>query len=183
VVPDPDAALALYEITQEMTEWAGLPAYEISNHAAPGEESRHNLLYWRYGEYVGIGAGAHGRLVLDGRRHAIVNERVPERWAERVEKMGHGAVETTPLSAAEQADEALLMGLRLAEGLDLDRLAAVGGLMPAASAVDELTELGLLEWCGPSRLRAAREGRFVLNEIVLRLASAMQPAPSPARVS
>jgi putative oxygen-independent coproporphyrinogen III oxidase len=125
VVPDPDAALALYEITQEMTERAGLPAYEISNHAAPGEESRHNLLYWRYGEYVGVGAGAHGRLVLDGRRHAVVTERQPERWLELVETTGHGTVEVTPLSDAEQADEALLMGLRLAEGLDLDRLAAV----------------------------------------------------------
>ena len=183
MVPDPDAALALYEITQEMTERAGLPAYEISNHAAPGEESRHNLLYWRYGEYVGVGAGAHGRLVLDGRRHAIVTERQPERWLERVEKTGHGAVEMTPLSPAEQADEALLMGLRLAEGLDLDRLAAVGGLMPAARAIDELIGLGLLEWCGPRRLRAARDGRFVLNEVVLRLASALEPARQPAHVS
>src|SRR4029453_12483986 len=113
-VPDPDAALALYEITQEMTERAGLAAYEISNHAAPGEESRPNMLYWRYGEYVGVGAGAHGRLVLDGRRHAIATERQPERWLERVERTGHGAVEMTPLSPAEQADEALLMGLRLA---------------------------------------------------------------------
>ena len=183
VVPDPDAALALYEITQEMTERAGLPAYEISNHAAPGEESRHNLLYWRYGEYVGVGAGAHGRLVLEGRRHAIATERQPERWIERVEKSGHGALETTPLSPAEQADEALLMGLRLGEGLDLGRLAAVGGLIPAAGAIDELIELGLLEWCGPpsapGRLRAARDGRFVLNEIVLRLASALEPAPLP----
>jgi putative oxygen-independent coproporphyrinogen III oxidase len=183
VVPDPDAALALYEITQEMTEQAGLPAYEISNHAAPGEESRHNLLYWRYGEYVGVGAGAHGRLVLDGRRHAIVTERQPERWAERVEKTGHGALETTPLSAAEQADEALLMGLRLAEGLDLGRLAAVGGLVPAASAIDELIGLGLLEWCALRRLRATRDGRFVLNEIVLRLASALEPARPTAHVS
>jgi oxygen-independent coproporphyrinogen-3 oxidase len=181
-VPDPDAALALYEITQEMTERAGLPAYEISNHAAPGEESRHNLLYWRYGEYVGVGPGAHGRLMLDGRRHATLTERQPERWAERVEEMGHGALETTPLSPAEQADEALLMGLRLAEGLDLDRLAAVGGLEPAAGAVAELIELDLLEWCGPRRLRAAKDGRFVLNEIVLRLASALEPV-SPAHVS
>jgi putative oxygen-independent coproporphyrinogen III oxidase len=183
VVPDPDAALALYEITQEMTEQAGLPAYEISNHAAPGEESRHNLLYWRYGEYVGVGAGAHGRLVLDGRRHAIVTERQPERWAERVEKTGHGAVEMTPLSPAEQADEALLMGLRLAEGLDLGRLAAVGGLVPAASVVEELIGLGLLEWCAPRRLRTTRDGRFVLNEIVLRLASALEPARPTAHVS
>jgi coproporphyrinogen III oxidase-like Fe-S oxidoreductase len=183
VVPDPETALVLYEITQDMTERAGLPAYEISNHAAPGEESRHNLLYWRYGEYVGIGAGAHGRLALDGQRHAIANERQPERWAERVEAMGHGALEMTPLSPAEQADEALLMGLRLGEGLDLDRLAAVGGLVPAAGTIDELMGLGLLEWCGPRRLRAARHGRFVLNEIVLRLAAALEPAFVPARVS
>jgi putative oxygen-independent coproporphyrinogen III oxidase len=182
-VPDPDAALALYEITQEMTERAGLPVYEISNHAAPGEESRHNLLYWRYGEYVGVGAGAHGRLILDGGRHAIVTERQPERWLERVEKTGHGAVEMTALSSAEQADEALLMGLRLAEGLDLDRLAAVGGLTPAAHAIDELIGLGLLEWCGPRRLRAAKDGRFVLNEVVLQLASALEPVPQPANVS
>ena len=183
IVPDPDAALALYEITQEMTERAGLPAYEISNHAAPGEESRHNLLYWRYGEYVGVGAGAHGRLILDGRRHAIVTERQPERWLERVERTGHGAVEMTALSDAEQADEALLMGLRLAEGLDLDRLAAVGGLTPAAHAIDELIGLGLLEWCGPRRLRAAKDGRFVLNEVVLQLASALEPIRRPVAVS
>jgi putative oxygen-independent coproporphyrinogen III oxidase len=181
-VPDPDAALALYEITQEMTERAGLAAYEISNHAAPGEESRHNLLYWRYGEYVGVGAGAHGRLVLDGRRHAIATERQPERWLERVERTGHGAVEMTALSDAEQADEALLMGLRLAEGLDLDRLAAVGGLTPAAHATDQLIGLGLLEWCGPRRLRAAKDGRFVLNEVVLQLASALEPVRQPAGV-
>jgi putative oxygen-independent coproporphyrinogen III oxidase len=183
IVPDPDAALALYEITQEMTERAGLPAYEISNHAAPGEESRHNLLYWRYGEYVGVGAGAHGRLVLDRQRHAIVTERQPERWLERVERTGHGAVEVTPLSAAEQADEALLMGLRLAEGLDLDRLVAVGGLTPAAHAITELIGLGLLEWCGPRRLRAARDGRFVLNEVVLQLASALEPVRQPANAN
>jgi len=182
-VPDPDAALGLYEITQEMTERAGLPAYEISNHAAPGEESRHNLLYWRYGEYVGVGAGAHGRLILDGGRHAIVTERQPERWLERVEKTGHGAIEMTALSDAEQADEALLMGLRLAEGLDLDRLAAVGGLTPAAQRIDELIGLGLLGWCGPRRLRAAKDGRFVLNEMVLQLASALEPARRPANVS
>ena len=76
-----------------MTEAAGLPAYEISNHAAPGEECRHNLLYWRYGEYAGIGPGAHGRVVVDGMRHATATERQPERWAERVEADGHGIVE------------------------------------------------------------------------------------------
>ena len=85
VVPDGDAASALYELTQEMTERAGLPAYEISNHAAPGEESRHNLTYWRYGEYAGIGPGAHGRVVVDGMRRATSTERSPERWAALVE--------------------------------------------------------------------------------------------------
>ncbi len=175
-VPDPELAHAFYEITQEATERAGLPAYEISNHAAPGEECRHNLLYWRYGEYVGIGAGAHGRLLIGGARCATVTERQPERWAARVESEGHGAIECTALSQAEQADEALLMGLRLSEGLDLARLAAVSGFAPREKAVSELMDLGLLERCGTGRLRAAKPGRFVLNELVLRLASALEPA-------
>ena len=93
VVPDGDAASALYEVTQEMTERAGLPAYEISNHAAPGEESRHNLTYWRYGEYAGIGPGAHGRVVVDGVRRATSTERSPERWAALVEAGEHGIVD------------------------------------------------------------------------------------------
>ena len=100
VPPDADAALALYDVTQELTGAAGLPAYEISNHAVPGEESRHNLLYWRYGEYAGCGPGAHGRLVLDGVRHATSAERVPERWLERVEREGSGLIEMLPLARA-----------------------------------------------------------------------------------
>lgn len=175
VVPDGDAALALYEVTQERTERAGLPAYEISNHAAPGEECRHNLLYWRYGAYAGIGPGAHGRVVLDGVRHATLAERQPERWAERVEQAGHGLVECTGLSASEEADEALLMGLRLAEGMDLDRLASPHGHAPNPRAVADLLGLRLVEWCGPNRLRASHSGRFVLNEVVLRLSSALEP--------
>ena len=127
-----------------------MPAYEISNHAAPGEECRHNLLYWRYGEYAGIGPGAHGRVVVAGTRHATATERQPERWAERVEADGHGVCESTPLSRSEQADEALLMGLRLSEGLDLDRLAAVSGLQPKAHVVQELSDAGLIERLGPA---------------------------------
>ena len=100
-----------------------MPAYEISNHAAPGEESRHNLIYWRYGEYAGIGPGAHGRLIVDGVRRALVTERNPEQWLGAVERNGNGLVERTALTEAEQADEMLLMGLRLAEGIDLGRLA------------------------------------------------------------
>jgi oxygen-independent coproporphyrinogen-3 oxidase len=162
-----------------MTQAAGLPAYEISNHAAPGEQCRHNLTYWRYGEYVGIGPGAHGRVVAGGARLATATERQPERWVERVEADGHGMVESLPLSRAEQADEALLMGLRLSEGLDLDRLLAISGMQPESRAVNELLGLSLIERCGGSRLRATRAGQIVLNEVVLRLASALKPAGAP----
>jgi len=179
-IPDGEAARALYELTQEMTDAAGLPAYEISNHARPGQESRHNLTYWRYGEYAGVGPGAHGRVATGGARHATAAERNPERWLVRVEADGHGLAEIVPLSRSEQADEALLMGLRLGEGLDLDRLAGVGGLAPRAQAVDELVRRGLLERCAPARIRATRAGRMVLNEVVLRLSAALQPAAVPA---
>ena len=178
-VPDDELAHDFYELTQGLTEQAGLPAYEVSNHAAPGEECRHNLLYWRYGEYAGIGPGAHGRVVVDGARHATLTERQPERWLGRVEADGHGTVESTPLSRAEQADEALLMGLRLTEGVDLGRLAAISGLQPKAGIVRELSDAGLIDRLQPGRLRASRSGRIVLNEVVLRLASALEPAAAP----
>lgn len=174
-VPEGELARDLYELTQGMTGQAGLSAYEISNHAAPGEESRHNLTYWRYGEYAGIGAGAHGRVVVGGNRLATATERQPERWAARVETSGHGIVENTALTIAEQADEALLMGLRLAEGLDLDRYAGISGMQPGPPAVDRLRGLGLIERIGERRLRATPRGRIILNEIVLRLASALEP--------
>jgi oxygen-independent coproporphyrinogen-3 oxidase len=171
VIPDEDTSFGLYDATQELTSAAGLPAYEISNHAAPGEESRHNLLYWRYGEYAGIGPGAHGRLVLDGLRHSTSTERHPETWADRVERAGHGLIEHTPLSRAEEADEMLLMGLRLEEGLDLDRLERRAGGRPSAATVADLTQQGLIEPVpGTHRIRASGNGRFILNEIVLRLA-------------
>lgn len=174
VVPDADAALALYEVTQELTAAAGLPAYEISNHAVPGEESRHNLLYWRYGEYVGCGPGAHGRLVVDGVRRASATERHPERWAERVETEGHGWTEDIALSQSEATDERLLMGLRLREGIELDRLTGGKACPGLAAAIAELTEFALLEPVPGSgagrRIRATSNGRFILNEIVLQLA-------------
>jgi putative oxygen-independent coproporphyrinogen III oxidase len=205
VIPEGDEALALYEATQELTTAAGLPPYEISNHAAPGEESRHNLLYWRYGEYAGCGPGAHGRLVFDGARHATSTERFPERWAELVEHQGFGWVEAVPVTRGEQADELLLMGLRLGEGIDLDRLAAVSGLRPRPHVTAALERAGLIERVDPSspeltwhpddirtcvgpglppaalslpptgRIRATKRGRFVLNEIVLRLSASFAP--------
>ncbi len=121
VIPDDDHAAALYETTQEMTQAEGRPAYEISNHARPGEEARHNMLYWRYGDYAGAGPGAHGRLTLNGRRHATETERLPERWR-------HAAMKSEEIAQADAAREHLLMNLRLAEGLDLRRLPRALGL-------------------------------------------------------
>ena len=119
-----------------------------------GEECRHNLLYWRYGEYAGVGPGAHGRILVDGRRRATRAEPLPEPWALRVADAGHGIVEASELSDEEQADEYLLMALRLSEGIDLDRLTALSGLAPNRQAVAALIERGLLERCGDPRLRA-----------------------------
>ncbi len=181
-VPDGERASALYELTNEIMAANGLPAYEISNHARPGEESRHNLLYWRYGEYAGIGPGAHGRLIVEGDRLATMNERAPERWVEAVEQSGHGLTAATPLKRDEQADEALLMGLRLEEGLDLDRLERIGRVRPSPAAVAELVQQNLLLTCqGGRRIKATPTGRMVLNEIVLRLSASFAPS-APAEL-
>ena len=118
-IPDDDHAVALFEATQEITAAAGMPAYEISNHAKPGAQSRHNLIYWRYGDYAGAGPGAHGRLQRGGKRIATATIRLPERWRDAVEKTGHGTAEQFDISDADAAREHLLMNLRLAEGLDL----------------------------------------------------------------
>ena len=184
-VPEPELADTLYEVTQELTEAAGIPAYEISNHAQPGAESRHNLTYWRYGEYAGIGPGAHGRLVIDGTRRALATERQPEAWADTVERQGHGLVEDVALTTGEEADELLLMGLRLSEGVDLRRLAAAGGVRPAVSVIDRLERLELIQRRANDRLAATRAGRFLLNQLVLQLAASFEPAaemkpPQPA---
>ncbi len=117
-LPDPELAAALYDLTAELAARAGLKRYEVSNYARPGEESRHNLSYWRYGDYIGIGPGAHGRLSLGGTLVATRRHRAPEIWAERVARDGHGSTQTTPLDAATRAREALLMGLRLDQGID-----------------------------------------------------------------
>jgi putative oxygen-independent coproporphyrinogen III oxidase len=178
IIPDPDAALVLYDITQEMTARHGLPLYEISNHAAAGQESQHNLIYWRYGEYVGIGPGAHGRIIVGGIRHATTTLRNPEGWLARVELVGHGYDVMTPLTPAEQADEALLMGLRLVEGLDLARLERVGGLRPCAAAIEELVVLGMLEHMSASRIRATGQGRFILNAVVAKLSQGFEATPA-----
>jgi putative oxygen-independent coproporphyrinogen III oxidase len=177
-VPEGELARAFYDVTQEQTARAGLPAYEISNHAQPGEEGRHNLLYWRYGEYAGIGPGAHGRLIVDGARRATTAERNPEGWIARVEAEGRGTADEAVLSQGEQADEALLMGLRITEGIDLGLLGRMTGFAPAAPAIDELARLGFVERDG-QRLRATVEGMSVLNEVVRQLALSFEPAGRP----
>jgi oxygen-independent coproporphyrinogen-3 oxidase len=180
IVPDGELASDLYELTGDLTAARGLAAYEVSNYARPGAECRHNLLYWRYGEYAGIGPGAHGRIIANGKRTATVNERNPEAWAARVEGTGSGVAEITELSRAEQADEMLLMGLRLEEGIDLDRLAAMGGARLRRETLDELAGLGLLHVSPPlaghdQRIRATKAGRLVLNAVVARLSKSFEP--------
>lgn len=165
VVPDPDAARALYEVTADMTDAAGLAAYEISNHARPGEESCHNLLYWRYGEYAGIGPGAHGRILIDGVRHATVAERHPETWASRVAERRKGFTEVTALTRAEEADEMLLMGLRLREGIDLGALERLGGVRPSPEVIDRLQSLGLIDVAHEGGFAPASDADWRRNEL------------------
>ena len=175
-VPDGEHARALYELTNDVTAANGLPAYEISNHAVPGEESQHNLLYWRYGEYAGIGPGAHGRLIIGRERWATMNERVPERWLSQVEETGEGWIEAEPLSPREQADEMLLMGLRIDEGLDLNRFERIGGKQVDPVLISQLVDQGLLKTSANGRrIKATMAGRMVLNEVVLRLSAGINP--------
>ncbi len=170
-VPDADHARELYDLTGEVCAAAGLPAYEISNYARPGAECRHNLVYWRYREYAGIGPGAHGRLDIDGRRHATATEKRPEAWLMRVEAGGAGIVTDEALSRVEAADEFLLMGLRLAEGIDLARFTALAGLPLAEKQIAELTTHGLVETTADGRLRVTAAGFPLLDAIVADLAA------------
>jgi oxygen-independent coproporphyrinogen-3 oxidase len=170
-VPDEDAAADLYAVTQEICDAAGLPAYEISNHAAPGAECRHNLVYWRYGEYAGIGPGAHGRLLQADGRHATIAERRPEAWVEKVEAWGDGLIADEVLSAEEEGDEMLLMGLRLAEGIDIARYRALAGRGLDPARLGDLAAHGMVESLSKDRVRATRAGFFVLDAVVADLAA------------
>ena len=169
-IPDNDLAADLYALTQQVTAAHGLPAYEISNHARPGAESRHNLTYWRYGEYVGVGPGAHGRFVEHGRRTVTIAERMPETWLNLVEAKGHGVTGGELLTRAEEADEFLLMGLRLAEGIDLARYEGLSGRGLSPSRLSVLQDEGLVAPVGNSRLRATASGMIVLDAVVADLA-------------
>lgn len=164
-LPDEDLGADLYDLTQEMCDAAGLRAYEVSNHARPGQESQHNLIYWRMGEYVGIGPGAHGRLNLGAGRHTQVSERMPGAWLTAVEDPGQTPeVERTLLTATEEAEEYLMMTLRLSEGADWTRLGVLG-LSVEDDRVSRLRELGLVDQT-TERLRVTRKGRPMLNAIL-----------------
>jgi len=171
-LPEEDLAGALFETTQDVLAAAGMPAYEISNHARPGAESRHNLIYWRAGEWAGVGPGAHGRLTVAGRRTAFRQARTPEAWLQRVERDGHGTTERTALAPAEAAVEALMMGLRLVEGVDLDRFRALTGGDLAAfvdpAGLERLIEGGFVERAD-GRLAATAAGRQRLNAVLAML--------------
>ena len=166
-LPDEDLAADMYELTQALCEAAGYPAYEVSNHARPGAESRHNLVYWHYGDYVGVGPGAHGRITIDGRKHATEDWTAPGKWLEAAEA-GSGHRSVTELNGPTQAGEYLLMGLRVREGVDMDRLErmAPGGI--AQEKLSELQDIGVL-WKEDTRFGVTARGRMVLNAVVTEL--------------
>lgn len=163
-LPGEDLAADMYELTQEMCSAAGYEAYEVSNHARPGAQSRHNLVYWRYGDWVGVGPGAHGRISRGARREATVAWRMPGDWIARAEA-GSGTESREILSANDQASEYLMMGLRLSEGLDIDRLHALDPAIAPESKVVDLIDLGLLKRQG-GILRTTGAGRIVLNSVI-----------------
>jgi putative oxygen-independent coproporphyrinogen III oxidase len=171
VVPNEDTARALYDTTQEICAGAGLPAYEVSNHARPGAECRHNLVYWRGHEYAGIGPGAHGRLDIDGERYATATERRPEAWLMRVESLGHGLVTDEVVTHEEMADEFLLMGLRLAEGVDPARYARLAGRPLDPRRIAILSAEGAVETTASGMLRVTQSGFPVLDAVVADLAA------------
>ncbi len=168
-LPDDDRAGDMFEITQETCAAAGLPAYEVSNHAAPGAESRHNLVYWRYGDYAGIGPGAHGRITLQGQRHATEAYSQPGKWLNAVEThQSVGSID--PLNGGDQADEYLMMGLRVTDGIDARRYKAMSHKDLSADALSRLEEIGMIAQDG-SQVRATMKGRLVLNAVIKELLS------------
>ena len=170
-IPDSDNAADLYEATREVTSHAGLPAYEISNHAARDAECRHNLVYWRYQDYAGIGPGAHGRLTIDGAKTATAAHANPEEWWQAAMSGEHGLVERETLLAEEAGDEMLLMGLRLREGIDLKRYEKFSGRELNPARIEFLRSKGFVEMSSDRRLRATPAGFLVLDAVVADLAA------------
>jgi oxygen-independent coproporphyrinogen-3 oxidase len=171
ILPDEATARTFYDMTQDICAARGLPAYEISNHARPGAECRHNLVYWRGHDYAGVGPGAHGRLDIDGARHATATEKRPEVWLMRVEAHGHGLITDDVLNCEERADEYLLMGLRLAEGIDPRRYAALAGRTLDPARIALLSDEGAIVVDGGGRLRVTQSGFPLLDAVVGDLAA------------
>ncbi|MCR9148373.1 MAG: radical SAM family heme chaperone HemW [Rhodobacteraceae bacterium] len=166
-LPDEDTAADMYEMTQELCSKAGLNAYEVSNHAKTGSESRHNLIYWSYGDYIGIGPGAHGRVTLNGQRYATEAWSNPERWLTMVDQ-GKPEKSCVPVSSKDQAGEYLMMGLRVREGLDLARFEALSPTPLDHEKVSHLQDLNMVELV-QGRLRTTTKGRMILNTVIKEL--------------
>ncbi|KJZ26390.1 radical SAM family heme chaperone HemW [Tritonibacter mobilis] len=166
-LPTDDNAADMYLATQDICDAYGLPGYEISNHARPGAESRHNQIYWRYGDYVGVGPGAHGRITLNGQRYATEAPRAPGAWLDAV-KNGQGLLPFEILKPEDQVVEHMMMGMRLFEGLDLERHEALAGKPLSVEKIQELTDWGMIVVDG-ARLRATSQGRAVLNAVLREL--------------
>jgi oxygen-independent coproporphyrinogen-3 oxidase len=163
-LPDEDLGADMYQITQEVCDANGMPSYEVSNHAKDGAQSRHNLIYWRYGDYIGIGPGAHGRLTIDGTKWATECFSNPKRWLDGVSS-GNTERGRELLPRQEQATEFLLMGLRLKEGISLDRFTALNGTEIPQETLEHLTDIGMIQ-VGGSRLTVTNQGFMVLNAVI-----------------
>ena len=174
-LPEEDLSADMFELTQEITASAGLPAYEVSNHARPGDESRHNLIYWRMGDYAGIGPGAHGRLTLDSGRFATEAERMPAAWLDLTHQTPGTAERRERLSPEDRASEYLMFALRLKEGASLSRYAALAGQPLPQVALDEVIALNLLTHDGDS-IRTTDSGVMMLNGILRALLAGRRSA-------
>lgn len=164
---DDERAVTLYEATQALMDKAGMPAYEVSNHARPGEESRHNLIYWRYGDYLGIGPGAHGRVTIAGQRMATSTIRAPEAWLAAVQAHGAALAQSEPVASEDAGKECLLMGLRLTEGISRSRVERLLGRQLSLGRVHEAEMIAV----DGDRLKVTPRGRLVLNAVIKELVS------------
>lgn len=170
-LPDEDLGADMFEATQEICADAGMPSYEVSNHATEGNESRHNLIYWRYGDYAGIGPGAHGRLTLEGQKWATATHLSPENWLNSVLNEGHGEMDREQINRSDQGNEMLMMGLRLREGVSLTRYEKLSGKPLASHDLKDLRDQGLIDVDGDA-LRATLSGMMVLNAVLRKLLGA-----------
>ena len=164
-LPDDGLAADMYEATQEFADASDMPAYEVSNHARAGAQSRHNLVYWRYGDYVGVGPGAHGRITVNGQRIATSTTQNPETWLRNVETQGTATTDDEIIAPIDQASEYLMMSLRLSEGSDRDRFRSLSGFSLDQQVIERNQELGLLTTSG-NRLIATAQGRIILNTLL-----------------